>query len=132
MAGPYSCAIVGVEIFVERYQVLPVWIALELLGPTVHRPPAVLHPVLLTIEGHRPSDRTGAGALASNCKCQFFGLGHTANREVAVELKRVGTGLFNFAEWKVISGFSLTAKNLSPSAFHLSFRFRYSRWLRQS
>jgi hypothetical protein len=30
------------EVLVEQYQVFPVWVALELLGPAVHWPPTIL------------------------------------------------------------------------------------------
>src|ERR1035438_5706940 len=54
---------------------------------------AAIHPELLTVEGHCPIDRPSAGPLAGNGKCHLFGLGHTANGEVAVELNRSRAGI---------------------------------------
>jgi hypothetical protein len=73
---------------------------------------AAVHSVLLAIESHSPRNRSAASALAGNCKRQLLGLGHAANREVALDLNCVGSGLYN----------------LCPSACRPSFRFRCSRW----
>src|SRR5271156_2633823 len=54
---------------------------------------AAVHPIVLTVERHGAGNFALAGPFAANCKNQLFRLGHTANREVAVELNRVGTGL---------------------------------------
>src|SRR5271155_704745 len=40
MAGPQSCAVISVEVFIEQQEILPMRIGLEFLRSSVHRPPA--------------------------------------------------------------------------------------------
>jgi hypothetical protein len=56
---------------------------------------AAVHPVVLTVEGHRPFNRAGPGAAAGNRQGQLFGFGHPADGKVAVQLEGVAAGLDN-------------------------------------
>src|ERR1700751_1619455 len=61
---------------------------------------AIIHAVLLSVEGHCPFDCPRAGPLACNRKVQLLLLGYTANCKVAIELNRIGAGLHSFRRVK--------------------------------
>jgi hypothetical protein len=56
---------------------------------------AAIHPVILTIERHRPFNIARACPLAGHGKAQRLGFRHSPYGKRAWNIKGVGTGLFN-------------------------------------
>jgi hypothetical protein len=76
----------------------PFWLKadthLDAVGDPDERNPAV-HSMFLAVEGHGPGNRARASPFAGNIQVQFFVPRHAANREVAIDRKCPGSGLFN-------------------------------------
>jgi hypothetical protein len=54
---------------------------------------AAVHPELLAVERHGPSDGARARTFAGNGKYQLLGFCYSADSKIAVEFKGVGAGL---------------------------------------